>query len=233
MPLFEVTGEGLVPFAQVPAGAELYERQIEDLFWSELDSFLGESLFPVARQATLPGGGRADVLALDEQGRVVVVEIKRDVDRNQLAQCLEYAGWARSTNLDELARLYHAGPEAFFADWQQFTDTATPVMVNRSPKVVLVARTFEGRTRSALDFLRENGLPVSLVTVTVYRDATGRQFIDAEIEAAPEATASGGAQAERAGRASPSRRDPACSCRNFSKRACSSQALSHERNWED
>ena len=45
------------------------------------------------------------------------------IERRQLAQCLEYAGWARGTNLDELAGLYHGGPEAFFADWQEFTDT--------------------------------------------------------------------------------------------------------------
>ena len=41
-------------------------------------------------------------MALDKTGRVVVFEVKRDVDRRQLAQCLEYAGWARTTNLDEL-----------------------------------------------------------------------------------------------------------------------------------
>ena len=66
MPLFEVTKQGLVPFRQVVPGAELYESEIEDLVWSDLEAFLGESLFPIARQARLAGGGRPDVLALDE-----------------------------------------------------------------------------------------------------------------------------------------------------------------------
>lgn len=192
MPLFEVTKQGLVPFRQVLPGAELYESEIEDLVWSDLEAFLGETLFPIARQARLAGGGRPDVLALDESGRVVVIEIKRDVDRSQLAQCLEYAGWARAANLDELAALYHGGPSAFFADWQDFTDTNTPVVVNRSPRIVLVARSFEDRTRSALDFLRENGLPVSVVPVAVYEDADGRRFIDVEAEHEPNVPTGGG-----------------------------------------
>jgi RecB family endonuclease NucS len=82
MPLFEVTEEGLIPFQQVPPGEELYEDEIEELVWGDLEAFLGETLFPIARQAQLTGGGRVDVLALDESGRVVVIEIKRDVDRS-------------------------------------------------------------------------------------------------------------------------------------------------------
>ncbi|HWL45923.1 MAG TPA: hypothetical protein VNQ73_23485 [Ilumatobacter sp.] len=193
MPLFEVTAQGLVPFRQVLPGADLHESEIEDLVWSDLEAFLGETLFPIARQARLTGGGRPDVLALDESGRVVVIEIKRDVDRSQLAQCLEYAGWARSTNLDELAALYHGGSAAFFTDWQDFTDTNTPVVVNRAPRIVLVARSFEDRTRSALDFLRENGLPVSVVPVAVYEDAEHHRFID--VEADHEPTVGGGGTA--------------------------------------
>ena len=53
-------------------------------------------------------------------------------------------------------------------------------MVNRSPRVVLVARQFEARTQSALDFLRENGLPVAVVPVSVYEDADGRRIVDIE-----------------------------------------------------
>lgn len=136
---------------------------------------------------TLPGGGRADVVALDGDARVVVVEIKRDVERGQLAQCLEYAGWARTTNLDELSGMYHRGePSLFFSDWQEFTESTTPTLINRNPRLVLVARSFHERTESALRYLIENGLPVTLVPVTLYEDQQGRRFLDIEAEHEPE-----------------------------------------------
>lgn len=188
MPLFEIQGEALVPFRRVPGGPELYESEIERLLWDSLEEFVGVPLFPVARQPNIVGGGRPDILALNEAGNVVVIEIKRDVDRGQLAQCLEYAGWARSTSLDELAGLYHGGPEDFFGAWQEFTQTLSPVLVQRPPRVILVAREFHGRTESAFTFLTENGLPVTVLRVNIYEDQQGRRFIDVAGEHEPELT---------------------------------------------
>lgn len=197
MPLYELTGTGLTPFARLRPGPDLYEQEIEALVWADLEAFTGEPLFPVARQAHIAGGGVPDILALDETGRVVVIEVKRDIDRGQLAQCLEYAGWARLTNLDEVAGLYnrgsgHQGVEAFFRDWQDFTESSTPVTINPQPRLYLVARDFEGRTRSALEFLRENSLPVTVIPVTVYEDATGRRIVDIEADHEPLTPTGGG-----------------------------------------
>lgn len=200
MPLFEVANEELVPFRTVRGGADLYEKEIEDLLWGNLEEFTGEALFPVARQPNISGGGRPDVVALDEDARVVVIEVKREVDRSQLAQCLEYAGWARTTSLDELAGLYHRGPDEFFADWQDFTDSTTPAVVNPAPRLLLVARDSDGRTRSAIGFLEENGLPITVIPVLVYEDEAKRRFLDigADYEPAPPSTAAAAEVAARA-----------------------------------
>ncbi len=139
MPLYELAEGSLKPFARLRPGPDLYEQEVEALVWADLEAFTGESLFPVARQARISSGGVPDILALDETGRVVIIEVKRDVDRGQLGQCLEYAGWARLTNLDEVASVYdggrpgHRGVEAFCRDWQDFTETATPSPSHPSP----------------------------------------------------------------------------------------------------
>lgn len=188
MPLFEVDEEELVPFRRMHAGTDLYEQEIEDLLWPNLEAFLGVPAFPVARQPTVADGLRPDIVALDSEGRVQVIEIKRDVDRNQLAQCLEYAGWARGTGLDELAAMFHRGPEAFFAEWTEFTDTDAPRLVQRPPHLILVARDFDARTDAALTFLTENHLPLSVLRVTVYEDSRGRRFVDVDADHEPEFT---------------------------------------------
>jgi hypothetical protein len=186
MPLFEIDAAGeLVPFRRLRGGAELYEREIEDLAWANPEEITGETLFLIQRQPHLREGGRPDIVALDRGGRVVVIEVKREFDRAQLAQCLEYAGWARRTNLDELAQMYRDGAERFFADWQEFTESESPVIVNPSPRLVLLAGSFHGRTESAVEFLIENGLPVKVVPVTIYEDQQGRRIVDIEAEHEP------------------------------------------------
>jgi hypothetical protein len=201
VPIYELDGTSLKPFHRLNPVEQLYESEIEELVWGDLEAFTGEPLFPVARQPRISGGGIPDVVALDRTGRVVVIEVKRDADRGQLAQCLEYAGWARQTSLDEVASLYradglHFGPEAFFADWQEFTDSATPTTIDPRPRLVLIARDFQGRTRSALDFLQENSLPVVVVPVTMYEDPeTKRRVVNIDAEHEPGASSTSWATA--------------------------------------
>lgn len=185
-PVFEIANGGVVPFLSVAAGPDLYESEVEQLLWDNLEDLIGAPLFPVKRQAQIAGGGRPDIVALAPDGNVFVVEVKRDVDRSQLAQCLEYAGWARRTNLDELASLYHGGPSAFFSDWQQFTDSTVPVVVGRYPKLVLAARDFDGRTASALEFLQGYDLPVRLLRIALYEDSSGHRLVDVQRDSGPD-----------------------------------------------
>lgn len=176
MPIFEAANGQLTALHQVRPGADLYEAEIENLLWANVEAFYGTDLFPVARQPVIDTGGRPDVIALDERGRLVVFEVKRSIERTQLAQCLEYAGWARRTNLDTLCRLYHGGPDRFFLDWQEFTGTGTPVTVEPSPVLVLVAQEFDERTSDALGFLTDSGLPVYPVPVSAYEDSNRRRL---------------------------------------------------------
>lgn len=187
MPLFEIDNAGeLVPFRRLRGGADLYEREIEDLAWANPEEVTGESLFLIQRQPGLQQGGRPDIVALDREARVVVIEVKRDFDRQQLAQCLEYAGWARRTNLDELAQMYRFGADRFFAEWLEFMGLEVPAIVNPSPRLILLAGSFHGRTASAIDFLIENRVPVRVVPITIYEDQQGRKFVDIEAEHEPE-----------------------------------------------
>jgi hypothetical protein len=39
--LFEVRGDELVPFRRVKAGPGLYEAEIEELLWHNLEAFVG------------------------------------------------------------------------------------------------------------------------------------------------------------------------------------------------
>ena len=200
MPLFElIEGNELVPFRRLHASADVYAREIGDLVWTSFEEIVGESLFRVARRPRV-SVGQPDVVALDEQARVVVIDARRDIDRGELAQALEYAGWACTTNLDELAELYHRGPEAFFGDWQAFTDSSTSQRVRRPPRLILVARGFHARTEPAFQFLVEHSLPVSALHVALYEDGQGRRYVDVEGEADTESMGDGSAHGGSAAR---------------------------------
>ena len=93
---------------------------------------------------------------------------------------------ASTLGAGQLSGLYQGGPAAFFTDWQEFTESATPLTLSKTPRLVLVARDFDGRTESAMEFLIENGLPVEVIAVSIYEDQAGRRFLDVGSDYEPE-----------------------------------------------
>ena len=66
--------------------------------------------------------------------------------------------------------------------------------------LILVARDFHGRTDSALAFLRENQLPVTVLNVNIYQDKQNRRFIDVSGEHEPELSLAGDASSTQRAR---------------------------------
>ena len=93
MPFFQLDDSSLVPFQRQAISSGVYEEEIEGLLWDNLEELTGENLFRVARQPVLPLG-RPDVVALDAQGRVVVIEVKRDARwASRLSFYTRYGDW--------------------------------------------------------------------------------------------------------------------------------------------
>ena len=59
----------------------------------------------VARQPTLPDGSRPDIVALDSSSRVVVVEVKRDLDRGAVGPLSIPGGLREEASMKSLRRL--------------------------------------------------------------------------------------------------------------------------------
>jgi RecB family endonuclease NucS len=85
------------------------ESRLED--WVARDSsILGLDLLIIGRQVTTYFGGRIDLLAIDSQGDIVILELKRDkTPRDIVAQVLDYASWIDGLSpkdIDEIATAY-------------------------------------------------------------------------------------------------------------------------------
>ena len=72
------------------------------------------------------------------------------------------------------------------------TDTNSPLLVQKPPQLVLVARDFDRRTDAALRYLAENSLPITVLGVTVYQDQEARRFVDIDADHEPDIFQSGG-----------------------------------------
>ena len=178
MPLFEVGPDGLVPLQRLDQAVGDFDRQIEDALWRDPDPVYGSRLLRIQQRPTLSGGGHPTMIAVDSDGRLVIIHARQRVDRNELAECLEYFGWARAASLEELASLYWRGEAVFRNDWKRFADDEGITKLAPDPKLVLVAGELADRTTATFQLLVENGLPLSVSTLGVWRSSVGTLLLD-------------------------------------------------------
>ncbi|HOU00765.1 MAG TPA: MmcB family DNA repair protein [Anaerolineaceae bacterium] len=68
---------------------------------------LGEELLIIAKELFLPSGKRLDLLAVDKQGALVVIELKRDDSGSDVDwQAIKYASYCSSFRQDEIYKTF-------------------------------------------------------------------------------------------------------------------------------
>ena len=104
MPLWEITDVGPKAVAETQLPQEkLLEEHLEDWIVSD-PSLLMEPLLIIGRQVRIPDiGERLDILALDPDGNVVIVELKRGALSDPVdMQALRYASYISRWKFGEI-----------------------------------------------------------------------------------------------------------------------------------
>ena len=132
---------------------------------------LEPGLHLVGRQ-TPTEGGPLDLLGVDEGGRLVVFELKREkLTREAVTQCIDYASALNATAPDQLADLIskHSGSGGVekigrFEEWylERFAENALSDLL--PPRLVLVGLGVDARAERVARFLSEGGIGISILT---------------------------------------------------------------------
>lgn len=156
-----------------PSGVGL-ESQLED--WIEKDPLLlGERLLLIGRQVPTAHGGFIDLLAVDADGDVHVIELKRDkTPRDVVAQALDYGSWVAGLSRAEVVELFTTyRPEIAFdeAFAESFGDNP-PDELNAGQVFTIVAASVDSATERIVRFLNESySVPVNVVFFRHFSDA--------------------------------------------------------------
>ena len=102
--LWKIDADRLQP---VPRSRLDLEGRLEDWLYQDI-SLLSDDLLVIGRQIERYGVP-LDLLAVDRDGNLVVVELKRDkTPRDVVAQALDYASWVQELGREEVERITEA-----------------------------------------------------------------------------------------------------------------------------
>ncbi len=177
MAIWRMTDDGPHPLVSSPLDSE---QRLEDML-AEDPSMSGTNLLVIGRQVQTGFGGIIDLLALDTEGRVHVLELKRDrTPRNVVAQTLDYGSWAKDLSLEDLEQIY-----LDFGDGETHLDEAfaehfggtLPDVVNAEQQFTIVASELDPTSDRIIEFLAESyDVPINAVFFRHFADG-GHEFL--------------------------------------------------------
>ncbi|MCY1138114.1 endonuclease NucS [Actinoplanes sp. Pm04-4] len=166
--LWRVDGQ---PARLSPVGVPL-EKTLEDLIEHDPD-ILGEPLMIVGRQVPTAHGKVVDLLAVDSEGVVHAIELKRDrTPREATAQALDYGSWVQGLAHDDILDLFtQYRPGHTFE--QAFVDrfgTAPPEQINAEHRLTIVAGDMDPATERIIGYLSRYQVPINVALFRYFQD---------------------------------------------------------------
>lgn len=165
--------------------------ETEKLIESAVESapeLLGVDVLLIGRQTMTPSGP-LDLLGIDSDGRLVVIENKRDrTPRDVLAQAIDYAAWANSLTFAEVAELFakyrarHEDQDADLAEAFEERFGEELDTIADAPRMIVVASRLDDSTERMIEFLSDSfGVPVNAVLFQPFEDdLIGRTWLRPE-----------------------------------------------------
>lgn len=172
--------------ATLPTESELHE------FLKKDPSLLGTALLVIGSEVIAPFGKRLDLLAIDADGNLHVLELKRDrTPREVVAQVLDYGSWVSTLSRDDvidIAEKYLGQP--FEASYEEVFGSAPPDELNGELQLTVVASALDASSERIVTYLRGFGVPINAVFFTYIEDDDRRYLARSWLATSDERSAS-------------------------------------------
>ena len=139
---------------------------------------------------------RIDLLALDQEGRLVIIELKRASDEQMDLQALRYAGLVANMTFSQVVEAHRqylrtrndeGDPEARIREHLEADDLDADID-SLQPRILLVAEDFPRELTTTVLWLNDVGLDIRCVRILLYRDDGGILFDVSQIIPLPESS---------------------------------------------
>lgn len=182
--IWRVEGERTTP---VTTSALENEARLEAILQAD-PTILGlDVLLVVGRQVITTFGTRADLLAIDSDGMLYVIEVKKArTPRDVVAQALDYGYWISDLTMDDVGEIYakHHDGETLEAGFRRRFDEDPPELLSEDHQLVIVASSIDPQTDRIVRYVRERGVPVYVVFFQYFRDGD-HEFLSRTWDADP------------------------------------------------
>ena len=155
------------------------EERLEDLIEQD-PAVLGQPLLLIGRQVPTSHGKRVDLLAIDSEGALHILELKKDkTPRDVVAQVLDYGSWAQELTHEDVLGIYadYGRSRALEVAFDDTFNGPLPEELNSSHAMTIVAADIDAESQRIVQYLAsEYDVPVNVVFFRYFSDGD-REYV--------------------------------------------------------
>lgn len=170
---------------------KIWERKDLEKWIEAHPEILGEELFVITTEYDQfdKTDDRLDILALDKNGKLVIIELKRDMAPTTTElQAIKYAAFCSNLTFEDIISIYtereKAKEQSFDTEeaeneLKEFIQNKGFEDLDNQPRIILVAGEFKQETTATVLWLRSFGIDISCVKLKLYslKDELGKETI--------------------------------------------------------
>lgn len=153
------------------------ETKIETWVADDL-TLIGVDGFVIGRQITTDHGKYIDILAMDEDGNLIIIELKRDRSpRDIVAQVLDYASWVRRLSTGDVHALALPLDLSLSKAYRDRFGSSLPQTLNTSHQMMIVASEVDEGTKRIIEYLsEEHNVGINAAFFNIF-DVEGQEWL--------------------------------------------------------
>jgi len=149
------------------------ERALEDMINSDI-SILNEHWMVIGRQVSTSFGGYIDLLAIDADGSLIIIELKKHkTPREVVAQTVDYASWVKKLQPEKIADIYsrYSSSGSLNEDYEKkFGSKLEEEDLNQTHQMLVVAAELDPSTERIISYLSDMDIPINVLFFNVFKD---------------------------------------------------------------
>jgi hypothetical protein len=156
------------------------EKAIENWIMKDI-KILSENLIIIGNQIQTSPGGIIDVLCMDQNGDIVIVELKRDkTPRDVTSQVLDYASWVNDLTAEEildLCKQKYGSIDKFKEEFEKRFEEL-PDSINENHRMIIVGSLIDSTTERIVKYLSEkHNIDINIATFNFFKSRDDQRFL--------------------------------------------------------
>jgi hypothetical protein len=148
------------------------EKKLEEILEKDI-SIISDDLLLLGRQISTAFGKYIDMLAIDQDGNIVIIELKKQrTPRDVVAQIIDYASWIQTLSYDKIVQIYDDNYQAQLEEsFVEKFGIGLPDEINKSHQMIIVSAELDYETERIIQYLSSNyDVPINAVFFRYFKE---------------------------------------------------------------